>query len=103
MRFLSKSEARIVSAVLVIGILLGSMPLGAGVITDFRPKQPTLTLNICQPVQAALSQTTIPIARPATNPPRFVLLAYGKIPAKFATQVTDLNITPESPPPEAPA
>ena len=74
MEWLSKSEARIVSAILAIAILLGSFPLSSGIAISSHPRRATLTLNVCEPLQAALSVSGIPMARPATSSPQLILL-----------------------------
>jgi hypothetical protein len=78
------------------------MPLSSGIVIASHPKQPTLTLNICEPLQPALGVSSTPLARPATSPPHPVFLEYGKIPFSLPKPQSDLRITPESPPPKAP-
>jgi hypothetical protein len=100
MRWLSKSDVRIVSAILAISILLGTVPLSAGVVITSHPKQPTFTLNICEPLQIGVTLSMTQIARPATSPPRLVLLEYGKLSTSPPNPLDDLSIAPESPPPK---
>ncbi|SRR6266851_4777329 len=101
MRWPSQSEARIVSAILAIGILLGSIPLSAGIAIVPHPKQPTFTLNICEPLQAALGVSGTPIARPATSPLDLILFEHGRVPPGPPKPPSDVSIAPESPPPKA--
>jgi len=101
-KWFSKSELRVISAMLAFVVLIGSMPLTAGIAIASRPKQPTFTLNICQPLQAAINGIASPIARPATSPPRVILHEDGKTPASPPEPLADLSIAPESPPPKAP-
>jgi hypothetical protein len=101
MRWLSKSEARIVSAILVVAILLGSFPLSTGLAIGSHPKRPTLTLNVCEPLQAALNLSGIPMARPATRSPRLILVEHGRSQPSLAKPLSDLSIAPETPPPKA--
>jgi hypothetical protein len=77
---LSTSDAGIVSAIVAISILLGSIPLSGGIVIASYPNQPTFTFNICAPLHVGLSVSGTPIARPATSPPRLVLLEDGRVP-----------------------
>jgi hypothetical protein len=101
MEWLSKSEARIVSAILAIAILLGSFPLSSGIAIGSHPRRPTLTLNVCEPWLAALSVSGIPMARPATSSPQLILLEHGRNGPSLAKPLSDLSIAPETPPPKA--
>jgi hypothetical protein len=96
------SKSAVLSAVLSFCIVFGSIPLSAGIVTASHPKQPTFRLNICEPLQTALSGSGTPIARPATSPPRLILLEHGRLSASPAKRLTDLSIPPEIPPPKAP-
>ena len=101
MKGLFKYDVRVLSAFVAFCILLGTIPLNSGIVIAPHPKQPTLTLNICEPLQAALSVSGIPIARPATSPPHLILLEYGQILPSLPKALSDLSIAPESPPPKA--
>ena len=102
MKCVSKSDALVLSAFLSICILLGNVQLGSGIVIAPHPKQVTFTLNICEPLQAALSSSGIPIARPAISPPDLILLEHGRVSASPPNLLTDLIIAPEIPPPKAP-
>jgi len=101
MKRLFKSDVRIVSAILAISVLLGSIPLSAGIVVTSYPKRPTFMLNICEPLQTGLTVSMTQIARPATSPPRLVFLEYGKLSTSPLSPLDDLSIAPESPPPKA--
>jgi len=101
MRWFSKSDVRIVSAILAISILLGNIPFSAGIVVISYPKQPTFTLNVCEPLQTGLTSSMTFIARPATTPPRLVLIEDGKVRTNPLNPFDDLSIAPESPPPKA--
>lgn len=100
MIWLAKSDLRFLSAVLVFGLLIAGGPLSAGIGLGSHPKQPTFTLNICEPVRAAASGLST-IARPATGPPRLMLLEDGGVPNNQPKRLADLSDAPESPPPKA--
>jgi len=100
MRWLSKSDTRVLSAILAVAILLGSIPLSAGVTIVAGATQPTFTVNICQPLQPAAGISSNPLARPAATPPQLLLLEHGTISAGAQKSAADLRIAPESPPPE---
>jgi hypothetical protein len=97
-----KSDVHVLSAFLSFCILLGSIPLSTGIEIASHPKQVTFTLNICEPLQAALGGSGTPIARPATSPPRLILLERGRVSANPPKPLTDLSIPPEIPPPKVP-
>jgi len=101
MRWFSKSDVRMVSAILAISILLGNIPFSAGIVVISYPKQPTFTLNVCEPLQTGLTSSMTFIARPATTPPRLVLIEDGKVRTNPLNPFDDLSIAPESPPPKA--
>jgi len=100
MKWLSKSDVRIVSVLLAISVLLGSIPLSAGAIITSSPKEATFTLNICEPLQTGLTVSMTQIARPAASPPRLALLEQGKLSINPPRRLNDLSIAPESPPPK---
>jgi hypothetical protein len=58
-------------------------------------------VNICQPLQPAVSTSSNLLARPAATPPQLVLLEYETISAGAQKSVADLRIAPEIHPPEA--
>jgi hypothetical protein len=101
MRWLSKSDTRVLGAILAVVILWGSIPFTAGVTIVAGPTQPTFTVNICQPMQPAVGVSSNPLARPAVTPPQLLLLEHGTISIGRQKSVADLRIAPESPPPEA--
>jgi hypothetical protein len=101
MRWLSKSDTRVLSAILAVAILLGSIPLTAGITIVAGPTQPTFTVNICQPLQPAAGVFNNLLARPALTLPQLDLLEHGTISASVQKPVADLCLEPESPPPEA--
>ena len=100
MNWLSKSDIRLLSGVLSLCILFGSIPLGAGIVIDASSKTPAFTLNICEPAQAGLTVSRCPLARPQTAPHRPVLSEEGKLPEEVSPPPKDLISAPESPPPE---
>ena len=102
MKWFPKYDVRVLSIVVSFCILLGSIPLSSGVVIASHAKQPTVTLNVCERLQAALSVLGIPIARPATSSPHLILLEHGKVPPSLPKPLIDLSIAPESPPPKAP-
>jgi hypothetical protein len=95
----SKAELRVLTVILSIGLLIGSIPIGVIIVPG--PTQPTFTLNVCQSPQMASGVTANPIARPAAGPPALLLCDHGKVPLRPPKIVVDLIITPESPPPKA--
>jgi hypothetical protein len=99
----SKYEARVLSAVVSLCILVGSIPVNSQIVIASQPKEPTITINICQPLQPALSVSPFPIARLATSPPTVALLEREQLPADVTEPLIDLCIAPESPPPKASA
>jgi hypothetical protein len=101
MRWLSKSDTRLLSAILAVVILLGSIPLSVGVTIVAGPTQPTFTVNICQPLQPAAGVSSNPLARPAAAALLHLLVEHATILASTQKSVADLPIAPESPPPEA--
>jgi hypothetical protein len=100
MRWLSKSNTRVLSAVLVVTILLGSIPFTAGFTIGAGTTQPTFSVNICQPLPLAAGVPRNPVARPAATPLQLLLPKHGIISAAAQKTVVDLRIAPESPPPE---
>jgi hypothetical protein len=102
MKWLSKSEARIVSAILAISVLLGTIPLSAGIAIAFHAKQPAFMLNICEPSQAALSVAGMTLG-PSASPLRLILLEHGSFSVGPLKRLVDVSIPPELPPPKAPA
>ncbi len=101
MKVLSKCDARILSILLAVSILLGSIPLSEGIIVRSYPKQPAFTLNICAPLQSGLAGSMTTIARPATSSLGLVLMEYGKLWADLPNSLTEPSRAPESPPPKA--
>jgi hypothetical protein len=101
MKCLSKSDTRLLSAILAVAILLGSIPLTAGVTIVTGPTQPTFSVNICQPLQPAVGVSSNLLARSALALPQLDLLEHGTISASVQKSVADLCLEPESPPPEA--
>ncbi len=99
----SKADQGPLCLLLVVSLLIGSIPLTAGVVVVSDSTQPTFTINICQPLQAIVGVTSTPLARPLAEPPNFVLRESDRLLIGSLKPLTDLVITPESPPPKASA
>ncbi len=86
----------IVAAVL----LLGSIPLDAGVIVTLSSGRPELTANICQPPLTLDRVSDGLLARPAVAVPVFVLSLSGWITPWIAPRSIDYRVAPDTPPPK---
>jgi hypothetical protein len=96
----SQSGLRTISAVLAIILLLSSIPLTAGTVLVSGPSQPEISINICQPIHAFDRVSNISLARPALNPPQFVLSFLSSFRAKAIPVVSERNAAPDTPPPQ---
>ncbi|MGH7780450.1 MAG: hypothetical protein ACREQR_11540 [Candidatus Binataceae bacterium] len=96
----SKADLRAISATLALVMLLGSVPLAAGVVIVSNPGRVELTANICQPIQMFDRVSSTLIARPAISSPEFVLFLVGLVAAKPIVPIVECKAAPEIPPPE---
>ncbi len=85
---------------LALMVLLGSVPLSAGVVIVFSPNQPELTVNICRPIQMFDRVSNTLFARPAMHSPGFVLEFSGSVTIKLIAPIIECKVVPDTPPPE---
>jgi hypothetical protein len=96
----SKADLRALSLILAIVVSLGSAPSTAGFVIISGPSHAELTINICQPLQTLDRVSDMPLARPATVLPEFVLWDFGSTAVKKAVRLVDLKVAPDTPPPK---
>lgn len=99
-RLFSKAISRQLSLALAILLLLASGPLTAGIVVLSGPRQPEITINICQPIQTFDRVSNILLARPAIVLPEFVLHDVGSPAIRAIPQLVDCKIDPDTPPPK---
>jgi|GEM_PF-502729 hypothetical protein len=97
----TKTERRVLCAVLACMLLLGGLPLTVGIIPVQRSEGPSWTLNICHPLQSFVEASGTPVARPATALLRVAMAPQGYAPELVVHKFPNLAIAPDSPPPKA--
>jgi hypothetical protein len=93
-------KPRQLSAVVALLFIFCGMPFNLGLTIVSGPAVPTLTVNICHPLQTATASSLSAIARPAPDAMRVVLPKSGSISSELMASLIDLRIPPESPPPK---
>jgi hypothetical protein len=82
-------------------VFLSSIPFSCGAVIALGPSKPEFTVNICSPIQIFGQVSSTSLAHSATNnAPSFNPLCTGPLAPNLATPVVELNVTPETPPPE---
>jgi hypothetical protein len=99
-RLFSKAISRQLSLALAILLLLASGPSTAGIVVLSGPRQPEITINICQPIQTFDCVSNMLLARPAIVLPEFVLHDVGSPAIRAIPQLVDCKIDPDTPPPK---
>jgi len=94
---------RLVSALLALTLLLGSMPLTTGVVIVFGQSHPELAMNFCHPLESATAAAPIALARPALIPLAPALVEVERLRYSARTLLTEFSLEPENPPPESAA
>jgi hypothetical protein len=97
----SKLEMRALSSTIAAIILLGSLSVGTVLVVSAGPIHPELTVNICQPLQAASVTAITLLARPATGAiSSFILCDSGSIIIRVLRQISADLAAPDTPPPK---
>ena len=96
----SGADIQALSSLLAVVLLLSSVPLTSGVLIISGPTRPELTINICQPIQMFDRVSNNLLARPAVNPPQFVLLLLGSLAANPTARLAERDTAPDTPPPK---
>ena len=96
----SKADARDLSFIVAIVLLLASVPATAGFVVVAGPRQPELTANICQPIQTFDRASNVLLGRPATVSPELVLLDLGSTIEEKTVRLIDCIVAPDTPPPK---
>jgi hypothetical protein len=94
-----KADVRIVSLIVAAVLLLGSIPLDAGVIVTLNSGCPQLTADICQQPATMDRVADGLLARPAIAVPEFVLPLSGWVTPSVASRPLDYRTAPDTPPP----
>jgi hypothetical protein len=90
------------AALLAVLFALSSVPLNVGVTIVSGSAVPTISVDICHPLQAATASSLPAMARPApVVSQQLVLPEASALTAEPVKAVTDLRIKPDTPPPEA--
>jgi len=97
----SKTGLQALSSVLAVVILLGSVPLTAGVVIVSGPIHPELTVNICHPIQSFDRVSSTTVARPAAAVPESVLFDLGWVSGNGTAPLTERSVAPDTPPPKS--
>jgi hypothetical protein len=96
----SIAERRTISSVLAVVLLSSSIQLTSGIILVGGARQPEITINICQPIPGFDRVSNTSLAHPAMNVPRFFLAFLDSLKATVIVEVSERNITPDTPPPK---
>jgi hypothetical protein len=99
MKWCPTFETRALTAILLIAILFGNIPIAVGF--TIQATRPECTVNICQPLQPGESIPSSPLARPAATLPQLCLIERESTFPLAQNLLSDLYPVPESPPPEA--
>jgi hypothetical protein len=95
-----KADVRIISLIVAAVLLLGSIPLDAGVIVTLGSGRPQLTADICQQPATMDRVADGLLARPAIAIPEFVLPLSGWVMPPVASRLIDHRTAPDTPPPK---
>ena len=98
-RLFSKTDRRNLSVVLSLVLLLVGMPSAVGLVAA-GPRQPELTINICQPLQTFNLTLNTLLAPPAPIVPEFVLIDVGSSVDATPARPVDHRAAPDTPPPK---
>jgi len=99
-RLFSNTDLKALSSIVALLLLLSRTTFAGGVVVIAGPGQPQFTVNICQPTQAFNCTSNTPLARPATNAPRFALLSLISLTVKATARTVELAVPPDTPPPK---
>jgi hypothetical protein len=94
-----KTDVRVISLIVAAVLLLGSIPLDAGVIVTLSSGRPELTSDICQQPATMDRVADGLLARPAIAIPEFVLPLSGWVTPSAASRPLDYREAPDTPPP----
>jgi hypothetical protein len=98
---LSPVNASRISALLALLFALSSVPITAGVIIVSGPAAPTISVDICHPLQSATASSLPVMARPALDSSQeLVLPEFSRLAPEPFKVAIDLRIKPDTPPPE---
>ena len=97
---LSKTHLQVVSSILALSLLLGTIPLSTCVVIVPGQGSPEFTINLCQPAQLFGQASNNIIAHLSANVPQFNLFLRGPINTTPLTPVLDYHVAPETPPPK---
>jgi hypothetical protein len=99
--FASVNVSRL-SALLAILFALSSVPINVGVTIMSGPAAPTISIDICHPLQSATASSLPAMARPAAHASHALILPeVSTLPPAPVKAATDLKIKPDTPPPKA--
>jgi hypothetical protein len=97
---LSKAHLQVVSSILALSLLLGTIPFSACIVIVRGQGSPEFTINLCQPAQLFSQASNNIIAHPSANVPQFNLFLRGPINTTPLAPVLDYHVAPETPPPK---
>jgi hypothetical protein len=98
---IKRGDAKWLSALLALMLLLGSAPVSLSVMPAAGSTQPSLSLDLCHPLQSAtLSMPTI-VARPALPALMPLMLEFERLSSAVPQRRTAPKIYIDTPPPES--
>ncbi|HUA33736.1 MAG TPA: hypothetical protein VMA09_09045 [Candidatus Binataceae bacterium] len=100
MRF-KKADTRFIGAILALMLLIGGLPLTAGIVVLPDSGQPSLSLDLCHPLEVAAAGFSVTLARPAPMLLRPTLLPFDEASSEIPQPRVSLKITPDTPPPKS--
>ena len=97
---LSESNLRILTPIMALAILIGSVPLTSGVVVVSGLSRPELTVSICHPLQVFDQASNPLLARGTATRNEFALYDLGSAPQQGAPRRVECSIAPDTPPPK---
>jgi hypothetical protein len=99
---LSSLNVSRLSALLALLFALSSVPINVGLIVLSGSAAPTISIDICHPLQSATVSPLPAMARPAPDESQSIVLRqWGTLAPAPVKAATDLRIKPDTPPPKA--
>jgi hypothetical protein len=98
---IKRGDAKWLSAVLALMLLLGSAPVSVSLMPAAGSTHPSLSLDLCHPLQSATFTIPTIVARPALAGVTPVMLEFERLSAAVSPRCTVPKIYLDTPPPES--